>query len=171
MSQLTDFRKAKDQFFATDVQSPLTADQRRSFTELSYYDENAALRLELKVQEFDDKEVVEMQTSTGGEATYKRWGMVSFEVDGEAAELTLYQDAHGHGGEFFVPFADSTSGAETYGSGRYLEAAPLAGGKVLVDFNHAYNPYCAYNVQWSCPLTPFENRLRVPIRAGEKSFK
>jgi uncharacterized protein (DUF1684 family) len=76
----------------------------------------------------------------------------------------LYKDPHG----YFLPFADSMAGKETYGAGRYLEPLALMGGKVLVDFNYAYNPYCAYNDLYSCPLTPWENRLKVPIRAGEK---
>jgi uncharacterized protein (DUF1684 family) len=71
---------------------------------------------------------------------------------------------------FFLPFADSMAGSETYPAGRYLEVEELPGGNFLVDFNQAYNPYCAYNEQWSCPLTPAENRLKVPIRAGEKIF-
>jgi hypothetical protein len=72
------------------------------------------------------------------------------------------------GGGYFLPFMDATSGDETYGAGRYLEIEPLPGGKLLVDFNMAYNPYCAYNEYWSCPIPPKENRLSVPIEAGEK---
>ena len=82
-------------------------------------------------------------------------------------ELTLYHGAYG----FFLPFVDSAAGIETYPSGRYLEPEPLPGDRFLVDFNLAYNPYCAYNDRWSCPITPFENRLKVPVRAGEKMFK
>ena len=173
MSELTEFRRHKDQFFGGDDQSPLTPDQRRGFQSLSYYDENPGLGLELSVQEFGDKEVVEMQTSTGDIATYRRWGRIAFDVEGEIGELILYQDGHGHGAdtEFFVPFVDSTSGDEANGSGRYVEAFPLPGGKVSIGFNYAYKPYCAYNERWSCPLTPFENRLQVPIHASEKSFK
>ena len=110
-----------------------------------------------------------MQTSTGDVASYRRLGTVSFEVDGEAAQLTVYKDAEGD--DLFLPFADATSGSETYGAGRYLDVQPLRDGRFLLDFNYAYNPYCAYNERWSCPLTPFENRVRVPIRTGEKSFK
>ena len=76
-----------------------------------------------------------------------------------------------HGGSFFLPFVDATSGKETYGAGRYLDIELTHDGEIVVDFNYAYNPYCAYNEQWSCPLTPFENRVQVPIRAGEKNFK
>lgn len=83
--------------------------------------------------------------------------------------MTVFGDDHGH--EMFLPFADATSGEGTYAAGRYLDVQRAHGGSLLVDFNHAYNPYCAYNESWSCPLTPFENRLTVPVRAGEKDFK
>lgn len=79
-------------------------------------------------------------------------------------ELTLFASDHG----FFLPFVDSLRGEETYGAGRYLEPEEGPDGRFHIDFNLAYNPYCAYNENWSCPLTPFENRLNVPIRAGEK---
>ena len=169
MSDLTEFRKAKDEFMGHDHDSPLEDDQKRDFRGLSYYEEDLDLRFVLDLERFPAQETVEMQTSTGDVAEYVRWGNVSFEVDGQVAELTLYRDASG--GEFFLPFADATSGDETYGAGRYLDLEELPGGRVLVDFNKAYNPYCAYNERWSCPLTPFENRIGVPIRAGEKNFK
>ena len=90
-------------------------------------------------------------------------------VGGEPAELTLYRNPDG--GTFFLPFVDATSGTETYGSGRYVEVELLSDGKIVVDVNYTYNPYCAYNDRWSSPLTPFENRLKVPLQAGEKSIK
>ena len=169
MSELSDFRKSKDEFMRHNHHSPLTDEQRRTFAGLTYYDENPDLRFSLEVREFDTREVVEMQTSTGDVASYLRWGKVAFDVDAEHVELTLYKDEGG--GEIFLPFADATSGKETYGSGRYLENQTPPDGRIRLDFNYAYSPYCAYNEDWSCPLTPFENRLRVPIRAGEKDFK
>ena len=102
-------------------------------------------------------------------APFVRWGKISFEVESQPAQLTIYKDADS--GEFFLPFADATSGSETYGAGRYLEVETLPNGQLHVEFNYAYNPYCAYNERWSCPLTPLENRIQVPIRAGEKNFK
>ncbi len=110
-----------------------------------------------------------MQTSTGDVAPFVRWGKISFEVENQPAQLTVYKDTDS--GEFFLPFADATSGNETYGAGRYLEVEVLPNGQLLVEFNYAYNPYCAYNERWSCPITPLENRIQVPIRAGEKNFK
>ncbi len=164
MSALDEFRKAKDAFFASDPQSPLTAEQKRKFTGLSYFPENPDLRFELMIEEFPEKEVIEMQTSTGDIQRHTRFGRIRFLVDGQPVELTVYKVAHG----FFLPFADALAGVETYGAGRYLEPQPLSGARILVDFNYAYNPYCAYNDRFSCPLTPWENRLKVAIRAGEK---
>lgn len=166
MSDLTDFRKEKDEFFARHPQSPLTPEQRRDFKGLAYFPENDALRLEVQIEPFEDQQRMMMQTSTGGVQEYIRFGRVKFQVDGQEAVLTLYKADYG----FFLPFVDSLAGEETYPAGRYLEPEPLPGDRVLVDFNIAYNPYCAYNEMWSCPITPAENRLKVPIRAGEKLF-
>jgi uncharacterized protein (DUF1684 family) len=166
MSELTEMRKEKDAFFGRHPQSPLTPDQRLSFTGLQYFPENEALRLEVKVEPLKDQEPLQMQTTTGGVQTYVRHGRFKFEVDGEEAELTIYRNENG----YFLPFVDSLAGEETYPAGRYLEPEALPGGRFFVDFNLAYNPYCAYNEMWSCPITPAENRLKVPIRAGEKLF-
>lgn len=169
-SPLERFREAKDAFFKNDRQSPLTREQKRDFHGLNYFPEDPALEMEVTVEPFPEKEVIEMQTSTGDVQEYHRYGRFPFTVDGQETALTIYFD----GRNFFLPFADSLAGAETYGAGRYLEPEPLQDGpeptRFLVDFNLAYNPYCAYNDAWSCPLTPFENRVKVPIRAGEKIF-
>lgn len=166
MSDLTAYRTEKDQFFGRHPQSPLTPDQRQNFTGLQYFPENDELRLEVEVELFRDQEPMQMQTSTGGVQTYVRHGRFKFQVEGEDAELTIYQNEHG----YFLPFVDSLAGRETYPAGRYLEPEALPGNRFFVDFNLAYNPFCAYNEMWSCPITPAENRLKVPIRAGEKLF-
>lgn len=169
MTVISEFRKEKDHFVGHDEQSPLTDDQKRDFNGLKYFDENPSLSFIVKPQLFEGENFVSMQTSTGDVAEYIRWAKIAFEVEGEQAELTIYKDSHG--GEFFLPFADATSGTETYGAGRYLEVQQTHDGQLLVDFNYAYNPYCAYNESWSCPLTPAENRAKVAIKAGEKTFK
>ncbi|GAB4579494.1 MAG: DUF1684 domain-containing protein [Anaerolineales bacterium] len=167
MTELEQFRQSKDKFFKHHPQSPLTPDQRRAFTGLHYFPENPALNLTVFVEVFDPQDTITVQTSTGDEQTYLRYGKFRFQVDGQDAELTIYASHHG----FFLPFVDSLRGEETYGAGRYLEPEELPDGRFHVDFNQAYNPYCAYNENWSCPLTPFENHLKVPIHAGEKIFK
>jgi len=166
MTELEMMRAEKDEFFGKHPQSPLTQEQKKDFHGLNYFEENEALRLEVKVDEFPNKEEFTMQTSTGSVQLYFRFGKFSFQVDGKEVELTIYQNENG----FFLPFVDSLAGKETYPAGRYLEPEPLAGGRFFVDFNMAYNPYCAYNEMWSCPITPAENRLKVPVRAGEKIF-
>ncbi len=166
MSELDEFRAEKDDFFRHHPQSPLTPAQKRIFQGLEYFPEAPNLRLEVKVDELPEKERFEMQTSTGDVQSYQRFGRFRFTVEGQEVELTIYQNEHG----FFLPFVDSLAGQETYPAGRYLEPEPLPGGHFIVDLNLAYNPYCAYNEMWSCPITPAENRLKVPIRAGEKLF-
>jgi uncharacterized protein len=166
MNELDEFRKMKDDFFATDGQSPLTPAQKQAFKGLKYFPTNPRLILEVTVDEFPDKQHIEMQTTTGDIQVYERFGRFRFVVDGQPAELTIYHSETG----WFLPFVDSLASKETYPAGRYLEPVLLENKHFLVDFNLAYNPYCAYNDYWSCPLTPFENRLKVAIRAGEKLF-
>lgn len=166
MTALEDFRREKDEFFSHDSQSPLTQNQWKSFDGLNYFPENPDLRLELTLEEFPVKEEGAIQTSTGDVQYFQRVGRVQFAVNGELAALTVFSNEHG----YFLPFVDSLAGKETYPAGRYIEPKELGGGRLLIDFNYAYNPYCAYNPRWSCPLTPFENRLKVAITAGEKLF-
>lgn len=166
MTNLQKFRADKDRFFAADPQSPLTHEQKHHFKGLHYFPENRGLRLEVAIEEYPTQETVKMQTTTGDTQTYIRFGRIKFAVEGQEVALTVYTYAD----EFFLPFADSLAGVETYGAGRYLEVEPAGKGQFLVDFNYAYNPYCAYNEAWSCPVTPAENRLKAPIRAGEKVY-
>lgn len=167
MIALEQSRQQKDQFFADHPNSPLEDEQKDSFEGLSYFPEKSDLHLEIEVPQFEVQEFVDLPTSTGDIKTYTRYGRFSFEVDGQTAELTLFAAPHG----FFLPFVDSQAGAETYGAGRYLDPEQLPNGKFLIDFNLAYNPYCAYNDNWNCPFPPPENRLAVPIKAGERSFE
>ncbi|MGH2620436.1 MAG: DUF1684 domain-containing protein [Anaerolineales bacterium] len=167
MSELELFRKEKDEFFRKSHDSPLLPKQQAAFAGLSYFPENSDLLLAVEVSRFPEEQEVKIQTNTGAVQTYRRHGRFKFEVDGQPAELTIFENEHG----YFLPFADSLAGQETYGAGRYLEPERLLDGRFEVDFNVAYNPYCAYNERWSCPITPAENRLKVPIRAGERIFK
>ena len=170
MSELSDFRKAKDKFLGQDQQSPLTPDQRNKFAGLSYYPEEPGLAFAVEVNEFAEeaKEVIEMATSTGDSALHLRWGEFEFEVEGTLATLVVYRGLDSE--EFFLPFMDGTSGSATYSGGRYFDLIELGDGRILVDFNYAYNPYCAYNPHWNCPIPPAENRLSVRIEAGEKEL-
>lgn len=168
---LEEFRRGKDHFFAHDEGSPLSHHQRHEFSGLTYFPPNPSLQIDAALEEPGDREPLTVQTSTGDTQTYRRAGLVRFRVDGQDAQLTLFTSDDGGGGHgLFLPFRDQTSGAETYGAGRYLDVDPPRDARVRLDFNYAYSPSCAYNEQWSCPLPPVENWLRVPIRAGEKTF-
>ncbi len=153
--------------FTKDPNSPLTPEQRRSFPGLDYFDENPRLVIKASVDRNVEHDEVRMATTGGEEQVYRRYGLVRFHVDDEPAQLVLYSSDDSD--ELFIPFRDATSGQETYGAGRYLEVH-AHGGDVTIDFNYAYNPSCAYDPAYSCPLPPRENWLKVPIRAGEKVF-
>ncbi len=168
MSALTDFRKAKDDFFKNNYQSPLEAGQKSTFEGLKYFPENPALRFDLELEKKPQPEQITMPTSTGDQQDYLHMGQIQFKVQGQSATLQVYLPVDG--GEYFIPFVDATAPAETYGAGRYLEPDDLGGGRLHIDFNLAYNPYCAYNDRWSCPIPPRQNRLTVRIEAGEKNF-
>ena len=170
MSKIGEFRRVKDQYLGGDQDSPLTPEQRKRFNGLQYFPENPELRFVLSVEEFgeDAKDVIQMATSSGDWAAHVLWGQLHFEVDGTPVTLTVYSDADGN--EFFLPFMDATTGGESYPGGRYVDLPATKDGRLVLDFNYAYNPHCAYNPHWSCPIPPAENRLPVAIKAGEKAF-
>lgn len=124
----------------------------------------------LTISEFpkDDKEVIQLATSAGETASHRRWGQLKFEVDDTPMALTDYRDEDGD--EFLLPFTDATTGDESYADGRYLDLYATGDGQLVVDFDYAYNPYCAYNPLFNCPIPSAENRLPVAIDAGEKTF-
>lgn len=172
-------RRAKDRFFAEDPRSPIPADRRSDFDGLRYYDHDPAAVVSGQAYQPEDPTPFTVQTSTGDVQSYRRAAVVPFSLHGQQASITLLlrTDVHGrqdpHGG-FFVPFRDATSGQETYGAGRYIDLGPEAlaeDGTVTIDFNAAYNPYCAYDDRFSCPLPPPDNWLRIPVRAGEKTYR
>jgi uncharacterized protein (DUF1684 family) len=169
VSELDEFRQRKDEWFRAGQESPIPPALRPAFAGLRYYAEAPALVLEVTPELFDAPELVAMETSRGEPAQYLRWALVRFSVDGAEQQLTVFRSPAS--GELFLPFQDANTGGETYGAGRYLDVPELEGGRLLLDFNYAYNPYCAYDDVWSCPLPPAENRLRIAIRAGERAYE
>ncbi|MEP7200079.1 MAG: DUF1684 domain-containing protein [Chloroflexota bacterium] len=168
MTQLTEYRAMKDAMFRSN-QSPLPPAERRTFSGLKYFAENPSLRIETRLQPYARPERVQMATSTGHIAEFLKYGHVAFEVDGKTQTLQIYKSEDQD--ELFLPFMDATTGHETYGSGRYLDAHAKADGTIVLDFNLAYNPYCAYAAHWSCPVPPTENRLSMRIDAGEQTYQ
>ena len=169
-TRLQAFRERKDQYYVADPGSPLSDDQRESFTGLQYFDERPDLALELPIDASGDDvgEHIEMQTSDGIAKHYMRAGRIRFEVDGQPVTLTVFKDVER--GRYFCRSGDGTSGKETYGAGRYLDPKARPDGTLVVDFNYAYNPYCAYGDGWSCPIPPLENFVKARIEAGERTY-
>lgn len=158
------WRDMKDEFFASNANAPLNATQQAQFEGLTYYDYNPALSLTLTVTPLDTPETVLIHTTTDELRNYDRYAHLTFKVDDEDVQLTIFKTPHG----YFLPFVDANAGKETYPAGRYLDLQSDDGLTFHVDFNHAYNPFCVYSEKYSCPLTPPENRLKVAIKAGEK---
>lgn len=169
------FRAERDELFRTHPQTPLTLTQVSEFTSLRYYPYNKELRFEVPIAAAQDDQVLAKDLQEDGLVRLKRIGRVKFEFRGHPLSLTLFWFL-GYGGGLFLPFQDLTNGRHTYPGGRYLldtiKGADLGmeADRIILDFNFSYNPSCAYNPRWNCPLSPPENRLPVPIEAGELSF-
>jgi uncharacterized protein (DUF1684 family) len=166
------WRAGRDELFARHSQSPLPPDRRAAFSGLDYFPFDPAARVTAEVVPAKHRRY-ELEASAGEPMAFARFGLARFELAGAAHELELYWlDAYGGG--LFVPFADATSGTDTYGAGRYLldtvKGADLGtdDGRLVLDFNLAYNPSCAYDPRWACPLSPPANRLPIPVPAGER---
>lgn len=166
-------RKEKDHWFRVSHESPIPHELRPSFRGLSYYGVNPKLRFRVKLVEHPDKDVLTFATSTGTQQHYVRFGSFEVPVEGQTVRINVYWPVHSHSAHdyLFVPFRDATSGKETYGAGRYLDLEVTPSGLYDLDFNRAYNPYCAYSDDYVCPLPPPENWVSVPIRAGEKAWE
>lgn len=161
------FRRGKDAVFRSDPASPIPQDRRRAFAGLSYYAVVRELRFRSPLRPHPDRHPFGMATTTGNVQMYTRAGWFRFRIEAAAFEVIVYRSLGAP--DLFLPFRDETSGVETHGGGRYLDiASPGTNGEIVVDFNYAYHPYCAYDEGWSCPLPPAENWLPVPIRAGER---
>jgi hypothetical protein len=169
------FRTARDALFRSHAQTPLAPEQHARFAGLAYYPYDPAWRLIGAVERAVERASFELDLPGDGLVRYTRVARIRFALRGQPAELSAFW-IEGYGGGLFVPFRDTTSGQATYGGGRYLydtiKGADLGAGdeQIVLDFNYAYNPSCAYNDAWVCPLSPAENRLPFAVEAGEKGF-
>lgn len=169
------YRQERDRLFATHSQSALSPTQKESFGELAYFPYDPDYRFILPIDKNVDPAALEAHIPEEGIFRYRRIGIIQFKLDGQAVSLSIFW-VLGYGGGLFLPFRDLTNNDTSYGGGRYLldtiKYADLGArkDKIVIDFNYAYNPSCAYHPRWICPLAPPENWLEVPIRAGEKRF-
>ncbi len=174
---IQDFRKGKNIKLMYDEASPLTLEQRRSFSGLNYFPADLTYYVEAELIKDDAPETIIMKTSTDRAPAYVKYGVVHFIIDSVELTLSVYQnkkmlDLSTDTNHLFVPFRDGTSGKESYGGGRYIDCEiPAEGNVIILDFNKTYNPYCAYNPKYSCVIPPEENQLPVRLAAGEKKFE
>ncbi len=164
-------RKEKNDFFRADAESPLRSSQKKNFEGLTYFAPNEDFRFEatLDFEPFREAEPIMLATSTGEQEKVTPRAVANFSKDGVQVSATLY--ALEGESDFFLPFRDATAGKTTYPAGRYLEIENNGDVTITLDFNRAYNPYCAYSDRYSCPLPPQENHLPIAIEAGEKTYK
>jgi uncharacterized protein (DUF1684 family) len=170
--KLKDFRGKRDRFFKEDAQSPLKEGDRKKFKGLPYYPIDLKYAMVGVIERYPTEPkplYVTLPTNKEMGRKYVKYGRFKFKWEGKTYTLQIYRPLGG--GELFLPFKDKTSEAETYPKGRYLLIEPMPGGKVLIDFNRAYNPFCQFNEKYTCPFAPEENWMNIVIRAGEKRFR
>jgi uncharacterized protein (DUF1684 family) len=162
------FRASKDAAFR-QAGSPIAPGAQRTVLPLVYFPPSLAYRVPAVLRVEPDETTMEMPTSTGQRRLMQRVGTLEFSLKGSPLTLGAFVEAGSNDVDrLFVPFTDLTSGTETYPAGRYLDLDRTKTGIYIIDFNRAYNPYCYYNSSYDCPYPPRENRLKVPVRAGEK---
>ena len=169
-SELSEFRKGKDAFYQASEDSPIPRDQRHLFLGLKYFVPEPKLRFETKLNKYERPDMVTMSTSKGTQQRFHRIGYFELKITDRTVKIQAYKSAERQDSDVFVPFRDVTSGKESYGSTRYLDLEERPDDNYVVDFNYAYNPYCAYSEDYICPLPPKENWLEVAIRAGEMKY-
>ncbi|MBN2173865.1 MAG: DUF1684 domain-containing protein [Bacteroidales bacterium] len=174
LENLENYRQGRNIKLMYTESSPLTADQLKSFKGLKYFPGNINFHVEATLEKSENPETIIMKTSTERAPQYLKYGYVHFKIDTLNLKLAVYQskklvELKEDENTLFMPFRDETTGDETYGGGRYVDCEiPVSGNMVILDFNKAYNPYCAYNAKYSCVIPPDENRLPIRIEAGEK---
>lgn len=164
-------RKSIHDFMLTSAESPIQEEEKDDFEGLNYFSVNSKYKIKARYTPIEKGETMIIPTSTGEEEKYVKAGYATFFLQDKEHRLLLLKIEKEKEDDLFLAFADETSGSETYGGGRYINVPKPKGNVVTIDFNLAYNPYCAYNPNFSCPLPPRENILPVPIAAGEKDFK
>lgn len=177
-TDLTAFREGRDKEFRDKKESPLKDEDLEKFTGLNYYTTDKNFRVTATITRTPSEKWFQMPTSSGRTKKFVKYGVLKFKINGTPLVLSVYQIDSAIAAKFpeyadllFIPFKDLTSRTETYGGGRYIDIRSPQGKTVIVDFNLAYNPNCAYGGEkWNCPIPPSENSLNVAITVGEKRF-
>lgn len=170
-----DFQKNLNEEFADATKSPLTDEDREAFKGLDFFPIDSTYIVKASFTRTKNEKVFGMKTTTERMPMYVKYAEVSFILKGENYKLNVYQSIDlikmkEYKNHLFLPFSDLTSGNESYIGGRYIDLEIPKGKTITIDFNKAYNPYCAYNYKYSCPIVPLENDLATEINAGVKKF-
>jgi uncharacterized protein len=176
IKEIKNERKAKDNEFRDTAQSPLSYEQIAGFSGLKYFRPNPEYKVKAVFRKAEIPITFKMKTTTDRAPEYRTFGTISFNLHDTTITLQVYQNVElikkpGYADYLFAPFTDETSAEECYGGGRYLDLHIPLSNTIEVDFNKAYNPYCAYNHKYSCPIPPAENYIPLKIKAGEKKYK
>jgi uncharacterized protein (DUF1684 family) len=169
--EIKQFQDELNEQYRNADKSPLDPKDRKRFKKHDFYKVDLKYRVVAKLDRNVSQEILQMKTSTARMAKYKKYAVATFQLEGQAYSLTLYQSldlarSPDYKDYLFLPFLDKTSGEESYGAGRYIDLRTTDADEIVIDFNKAYNPYCAYSNRYSCPRVPDENNLGVAIRAG-----
>ncbi len=172
----SEFQKQQNNFFKDASKSPLKPKDLKAFESLDFFPVDSLFIVTAQLSRTPNTEFFDMKTTTERVTKERVFGVLSFTINNETYNLNVYQGAPDPDGEtesdyLFLPFLDDTNGSETYGGGRYIDLNIPVGNQLTIDFNTAYNPYCAYNEKYSCPIVPRENYLPLKINAGVKRFK
>jgi uncharacterized protein len=167
------FQKELNEQYSDSLRSPLLKEDRLKFKGHDFYPVDMSYCVDAKFIRTPGEKTFGMKTTGERLPTYIKYGEVHFKINNKKCKLNVYQNVElvkkaGYENYLFLPFKDLTSGVETYGGGRYIDLHKTTGNFMIIDFNKAYNPYCAYNHGYSCPVTPVENMLDVEIKAGVK---
>ena len=176
--EIAKFQKELNKEYLSEEESPLSEEDRASFKGHNFFPTDAKYRVEAKFVRTKTTKTLRMKTSSSSLQTYDKYGEAIFKIDDKRYKLTIYQShslrkTKEYKNYLFLPFTDLTSGNETYGGGRYIDLTIPKGkkGTIIIDFNKAYHPYCAYSDKYSCPIPPRENRLNVKIEAGVRNLE
>lgn len=161
-------RQEKNNEFKTSEDTPLTEEQKEEFTSLSYFPVSEKYKVRTEFRKNPREQKVKIAITDGSQREYFVFGNAHLHLEGKELDLTVYKPVKADEEYLFIPFYDETSSDLTYGGGRYVEPEIIDGGAIEIDFNKSYNPYCAYNHTYRCPIPPQDNNLNVSILAGEK---
>lgn len=172
----TEFQKKMNADFKDASKSPLKDKDRKYFEGLDFFPFDSTYVVKASLKETPNTKWFEMKTTTDRVSTERIYGVLTFKLKGNTFKLNIYQGKdlmqdEGFEDYLFLPFLDETNGIETYGGGRYIDAKIVQGNTMIIDFNKAYNPYCAYNPKYSCPIVPRVNFLNLRVEAGVKNFQ